>query len=107
MNRPIFTRSRCSLPPITRPFLLTTAFVALPLGWAKYSTRPLDADGLKSKFLYFLLAPDGRMWKMAIMSTATETMQPSARGSRGFLPRACRRLDVGGLKSKFLFLRVF
>jgi len=59
MNRPIFTRSRCSLPLITRPFLLTTAFEALPLGWAKYSTRPLDADGLKSKFL-FLIQRDRR-----------------------------------------------
>jgi len=55
----------------------------------------------------FVIAPDGLMWRMQAMSTATETMQPSARGARGFLPRACRRLDVGGLKSKFLFLRVF
>jgi len=58
----------------------------------------------------FVIAPDGLMWRMQAMSTATETMQPSARGARGFLPRACsgpaagQRLASGGLKSKFLSL---
>jgi len=44
------------------------------------------------------------------MSTAMKTMQPSARGARVFLPRACSRAAAcqrpaaGGLKSKLLFL---